>query len=206
MVDNVRLPVSVEQGAVGGPRFSTSVQVALSGVEQRQGEWDVARCEYDISYGITNQDDLDAVMAFYYAQNGPLHSFRFRDWNDYRLANELIATGDGSDTAFQIKKTYSNSARSYTRNIQLPVDGTIEVTKNGVLQIEDTDYTIDYNTGIVTFGSAPANGHTIIVSGEFDVPVRFRDDNIDFQMMTHDGEDHVVASIQTIKLIEVLDE
>jgi uncharacterized protein (TIGR02217 family) len=49
-IDNIRLPVEVEQGATGGPRFKTSIQTALSGIEQRIAEWDIARCEYDVGY------------------------------------------------------------------------------------------------------------------------------------------------------------
>jgi hypothetical protein len=46
------------------------------------------------------------------------------------------------------------------------------VKVNGVTKTIVSDYTISA-TGLITFGSAPANGHAITVTGEFDVPVRF---------------------------------
>jgi hypothetical protein len=37
----------------------------------------------------------------------------------------------------------------------------------------DTDYTVDYLTGIITFDTAPSIGHAITFGCQFDVPVRF---------------------------------
>jgi uncharacterized protein (TIGR02217 family) len=194
MVDNVRLPVGVEQGAIGGPRFSTSIQTAMSGVEQRQGEWDLARGDYDISYGITSQDELDVVLAFYFSQLGPLNAFRFKDWNDYQLEDEPIGEGDSAGTlTFQIIKTYTNSVRSYERPIQLPVSGTVEVRVNDVLQSEGGDYAVSYTTGIITFAGGS-------------VPVRFAEDLMKITMQFHDGSSDIAGQVPSIRLLEVIGE
>ena len=40
------------------------------------------------------------------AHFGSLYPFRFRDWTDYTATNEVFGTGNGTQTAFQLIKTY----------------------------------------------------------------------------------------------------
>ena len=84
-IDNIRLPVEVEQGATGGPRFQTIIQTALSGIEQRIAEWDVARCEYDVGYAVRGKADLlGEVIKLLRDRRGSAYPFRFKDWSDFR--------------------------------------------------------------------------------------------------------------------------
>jgi uncharacterized protein (TIGR02217 family) len=64
------------------------------------------------------------------------------------------------------------------RDIKKPVQETILIGVNGILQAETTNYSIDYTTGIVTFVLPPANGVPITWGGEFDVPCRFDTDEL----------------------------
>ena len=202
-IDNIRLPVTVEQGAVGGPRFQTSIQTALSGIEQRIAEWDVARCEYDIGYAVRGKADLiSEVIKLWRDRQGPAYPFRFKDWSDFQAENVEIGTGDASTAAFQLVKSYSVVFVT-TRAIQLPVSGTVEISVAGVLKTETTHYTVDYSTGLVTFtgGNVPAVGQAITASFEFDVPVRFAEDTLKVSMTMDDFGD-----IPSIPLLEVLSE
>jgi uncharacterized protein (TIGR02217 family) len=203
MVDNVRLPVHVERESEGGPRFMTDVQVSMTGKEQRISQWDAARCEYDISYGITSRSDVEAVLALFRSRRGQAYPFRFKDWNDYTVDDETIGEGDASDATFQIIKTYYDGVLTHTRTIQLPVSGTLTVRVGTVSQVEGVDYNVNYSTGIITFtgGSIPGLGDDIIVSCEFDVPVRFADDYLTLRML-----DDSFATVPGIKIVEVLDE
>lgn len=203
MVDNVRLPTTVEEGAVGGPRCSVIVHEAASGLEHRVDEWDVLRHEWDISYGIRSESDLATVKAFYLARGGKFRAFRFKDWNDYTLTTQLIGTGDGAEDAFQIVKTYTDGVQTYTRTIQLPVSGTLSVTVNAVAKVETTDYTVNYSTGVITFGGGdiPGSGHAVRVTGEFDVPVRFDDDLLKITAIAPSQ-----GRVPSISIIEVLGE
>jgi uncharacterized protein (TIGR02217 family) len=69
---------------------------------------------------------MDELTAFFYARRGPAYGFRFKDWNDYLLTQEVIAHGDGATTVFQITKTYtsaqaeSGETDTYTRKITKP--------------------------------------------------------------------------------------
>jgi uncharacterized protein (TIGR02217 family) len=201
-IDNIRLPVEVEQGAMGGPRFKTSVQTALSGVEQRIAEWDVARCEYDVSYGVRSRAELSEVIKLFRDRRGPAYPFRFKDWSDYQATDVSIGTGDGSLASFQLVKSYTEIFET-TRAIQLPVEGTVQIEVAGVPKTETTHYTVNYSTGLITFvgGSIPTTGQVITATFEFDVPVRFVDDAIKVSMMMVD-----LGDIPSIPLIEVLSE
>ena len=196
-----RLSEDVSYGAKGGPKFKTEVFTAASGAEQRNVNWAEARCEYDISFGIRDKADMDEVLAFFYNVRGKGTGFRFKDWTDFELVNEKIGTGDGTKTEFQAIKTYDNgSAQPYVRRIRKVANTNISgVTVGGVLKVENTDFTVDKNTGIFTFSVAPANGEDVVIgSMEFDVPVRFDIDKLDIV-----AEAFQIESIPSIKLVEV---
>jgi uncharacterized protein (TIGR02217 family) len=178
---DTRFPEDISYGSQGGPSFNTTVYTATSGFEQRNMNWEDARCVYDISYGIKDKTDMGVVLNFFYAMRGKAIAFRYKDWADYKLSQELIAVADGTAVDFQITKTYKAGVQEYVRTIRkivTPVVGppaiVFEVRVNDVLQVGG--YSVDYNTGILTFTVAPTAAATIKVTGEFDVPVRFDTD------------------------------
>lgn len=199
-----RLPTTVEQGAKGGPTFSTVIQEAISGKEQRVQRWAKCRAKYDISYGIKSQEDLLAVRAVFLASLGRLHSFRFRDWGDYQASDANFGTGDGVETEFQLSKTYdplvllggSPGGLTYVRNITC-VSGTPVIEIAGTPTVA---FTIS-GTGLVTFTVAPANGAALTWTGEFDIPVRFDSDEYADRMIQAD-----FGNVPSIELLEVIGE
>jgi len=205
MVDVVRLPINVEQGAVGGPGFRTTVIIAISGIEQRTSDWDSCRGHWDIGYGISGTSSLATVIALFRACMGRAFSFVFRDWSDFTATSEAFGTGDGAETEFQLIKTYSSInyvtsavARSYVRNITKPIETTLVIKDNGST-VSTSDYTVS-STGLITFDTAPTTGHALTWTGEFDVPVRFDIDDLPVSMeMTDFGR------IRGIRIVEVLE-
>lgn len=192
--DEVRFPTLIDYGYGGGPEYSTDVVVLAGGAEKRNSNWQAARSRYEVAHRIKDQDQLDELITFFRARQGKARGFRFRDWFDYKLQDELIGAGDGSETEFQIIKTYTNSV-SEVRNITKIVTQsdanaiaaahgstalTFVVKVNTVAQTEGggNDYTIDRNTGIITFNSPVTNTHPITVTCEFDIPVRFDTDRM----------------------------
>ncbi len=204
-----RLPPDIESGATGGPEFMTVIQEAISGQEQRIRVWAKCRAKYDIGYSILNSDDATgnyrAVYHLFYGHLGRLYPFRFKDWNDYSATNANFGTGDGSDTTFQLSKTYDPSlillnaagTRTYTREIYL-LANTPVIKVNNVTKTVATDYNISA-TGLVTFTSAPTNGHALTWTGEFDIPVRFDIDHLPVTM-----NETLLASYGGIALREVI--
>lgn len=201
----IRFPDSISRGAKGGPERRTRIVELASGDEERNASWANSRRRYDVSYGVRRADDLAAVVAFFEARNGRLHAFRFKDWSDYKSSlpsagpaatDQIIGTGNGSTTEFQVVKTYASGAESWARTIIKPVAGTVTVSLNGVAQ--GSGWSVNTTTGIVTFAVAPTTGAVIRAGFEFDVPVRFDTDELP---VTLDIER--TGSIPSIPLIEV---
>lgn len=194
---DVRLPEDVEIGARGGPKFQTTVTSLSSGSEQRNQDWSQQRCEYDISYGIQSLEDFNAVRDFFYARRGRFHGFRFKDWADYTLNDEVLGTGDGTEDLYQIVKNYEASGPlPYSRRITRPITNTLVVTLDNV---ETSAYTMDA-LGVINFTSNVGMGVVVRVSGEFDVPVRFDTDK--YELTIEAFEAGVLPSLLLLELRE----
>lgn len=207
----VLFPITIAYGSSGGPTRKTDVITLDSGYEQRNTSWSASRHTFNVSTGVKSYDDIYEIKAFWEARTGALNGFRFRDFSDYRslgpsdIVSKLDQTisstvhpANGSNTVFQLIKTYTDSVGTYIRTINKPVSGTVLIADNGTLKTETTDYTIDYTTGLVTFGTAPTNGHTISAGYQFDVPCRFQADSISINLA-----DFVVGNLDPINLIEL---
>ncbi len=155
---------------------------------------------------------MDEILDFFYAVGGRATGFRYKDWLDYQLNMELIGTGNGSQTAFQVIKTYQVGSTPYVRVLRKlvapftppahPTEGwddpavIFQVYVNDVLVT--TGYTVNYDTGVITFSSPVTNGHTVKVRGEFDVPVRFDSDKLELTLEAFELE-----TMDSIPLVEI---
>lgn len=156
-----------------------------SGYEEANAIWTHSRRNWDVSYGIKSLNDLHSLIEFWEAMGGRLHTFRFKDRSDFKSCapqtaiafdDQVIGTGDGATTTFQLQKTYAVGSASYVRPIKKPVAGTVVVGVNGVNQA--SGWTVDTTTGIVSFSVAPTNTHAVTAGFEFDVPARFFNENL----------------------------
>lgn len=204
--DEIRFPDTISKGSAGGPERMTDVVVMGSGYEERNATWADSRRRYDASLGLRGVDDLHDVLEFFEARNGRLIGFRWKDWIDHRsgkprsqpkASDQTIGIGDGTETSFQLSKTYSSGPRSYTRLISKPVDGTVLVEVNGV-ELSSGAFTVNTETGIVALAVAPATGQIVKAGYEFDVPVRFDADYIACSM-----DAFKAGSVPQIDVIEV---
>lgn len=183
----VQFPTGISKGSSGGPRRMTDVVTLRSGFEQRNSIWNHSRRRYNAGLGLQDIKNLYEVLEFFEARRGRLHGFRWKDWADYKSGDPISETttndvqlgvGDSSTDEFQLIKIYSDGAGSYTRTIRKPVVGTVKVALNGSPQTEGTHFSVDSTTGILTFASPPGNGVVVTAGFEFDVPVRFDQDEI----------------------------
>lgn len=202
MFDEVRLPIEIERGSIGGPSFLTSVSVLNSGREQRNQIWERDRGRWDIGYGIQTREDALLVRNFFLARRGRAHGFRFRDWTNYTTgttrqpAGDQAGTADGIETTFQMNYRYVDGGGFYFQKpIYKPVSGTIAVFRDGVAV---GGWTVNTTTGVITFSVAPLYGSDITWTGEFDLPVRFDTDQLDMVLTTRD-----VISQPAIPIIEL---
>ncbi|MDR3496244.1 MAG: DUF2460 domain-containing protein [Ancalomicrobiaceae bacterium] len=185
----VRFPTDVSLGARGGPEWRTDVVTMRSGYEQANSTWVNSRRKYNAGYGIKNIDQLALVLEFFEERRGKLYGFRWKDRLDFKSCStpmspsafdQVIGIGDASTRTFQLTKTYGRSFAPWSRIIKKPVTNTVRIGING--SAYSAGWTVDTTTGIVTFSIAPGTGYTITAGFEFDVPVRFDTDYLEFDL------------------------
>jgi uncharacterized protein (TIGR02217 family) len=172
----VQFPPDISYGSSGGPEYTTDIVISSSGHEQRNVQWSQARLRYNVAKGVKSKEQLATLIAFFRARKGRAYGFRFKDWSDYSAASEVLGTGNGTATSFQLVKRYISGSVQETRPITKPVAGTVKVYKGGVLQ--NSGVSVNMATGLVTFTVAPLGGVMISADFEFDVPVRFDTDRL----------------------------
>jgi uncharacterized protein (TIGR02217 family) len=191
-----RFPANISGGATGGPMRVTDVVTLRSGFEERNSIWQHSRRKWDASFGVKTADDLHAVLSFWEAMGGRRHTFRWKDWADYKSVapglaigpqDQTIGTGTGALTSFQLKKTYASGAAYYVRTINKPVADTVRLSVNNVEKTAGVDFTVDTTTGLIALAVAPTLGHLVKAGFEFDVPVRFDNDALSTQLEAYHG-------------------
>jgi uncharacterized protein (TIGR02217 family) len=192
----VRFPDRIAVGAVGGPAFSTTVIATASGYEQRNVNRAEARGRWNVATGIKRREDVAELIEFFRCRMGRAYGFRFKDHTDFRAIAQLLGTGDGSTTSFQLGKRYTSGPATVTRTIRKPVASTVKVYRDGVLA--STGLTVDTTTGAVTFSTAPAVGVVVTADFEFDIPVRFDAD--EQQLLATSAVHHDWAAIPIVEL------
>lgn len=192
----VRFPTDISYGSSGGPEFSTDIVITHSGYEQRNINWANARGRYNVAHGVKTNSQLKDLISFFRARVGKAYGFRFKDWTDYSASGEFIGTGNGVKTQFQLQRNYTSGNESVARSIKKPVNGTIKIYLNDVQQ--NSGWSADVTTGVVTFTSPVANSVVVTADYEFDVPVRFDTDRLSARL-----DDYGLNSWNDIPLIEI---
>jgi uncharacterized protein (TIGR02217 family) len=191
---DVRFPLELGYGATGGPQFSTQVVTTGSGYEQRNSGWADARLHYDAGVGVRSEADLATLIGFFRARRGQAHGFRFNDPLDHAGVGEVLGSGDGVRTRFELVRTYGTGDDAQVRRITRPVPGSVHVAVNGA---ETTAWSLG-TLGELDFIAAPAVGVLVTASFDFDVPVRFAEDRIDVGLAAWRAGD-----LPSVPLVEV---
>lgn len=200
-------PHDIAQGSQALIQRRTDVVALASGYEQTNARWSQSRRSWQTGLAIRSRDDLARVVALFEEANGREHTFRFKDWTDYKSCDPsqieaatdvLIGVGDDMSLTFQIIKTYGQIT-PYHRPIALPVAGSVRIALDGAEVA--SGWSVDPLTGVVTFTTAPAAGVQITAGFRFDVPVRFGADEIALDM-AYFSDTQGAGSFPDIPLIE----
>jgi uncharacterized protein (TIGR02217 family) len=202
---SVLFPLDISYGSSGGPQYSTDIAEMISGFEQRNINWSAARLRYNVAYGVRTEAQLEALLSFFRARQGRAFGFRFRDWTDYKSCpnaatpaptDQLIGTGTGAQTVFQLIKNYTSGSTTASRSITKPASGTVRVA---VQNVELTSgWSVDVETGLITFTSAPGAGLSVKTGYEFHTPMRFDTDYLPLSL-----DSYGVGSAGDVPLVEV---
>lgn len=174
MFNEVRLLDCVAYGSQFGQEFRTRIVSLKSGQERRNVEWSMPLGRYSVLFQALNPEDHAAVRAAHMASMGSAIPFRFKDWTDYTAEDQAIGVATGSPQELQLVKSYTFGSLTLSRIISKPIADTVELFADGV----SIGVSVDDETGIVSFIATV--GSEITWSGEFDVPVRFESDRLDF--------------------------
>jgi uncharacterized protein (TIGR02217 family) len=201
-----RFPDLVSQIASGGPGYSTTVIVTEGGQESRTINWDQARHRYNVSNGCKDDRLARVADSFFRKARGRGRSFRFKDWMDYRLAVADSRIVMLTSTTGQICKVYGADEAAFeeVRYLQALVTGTTRLFLAGTEIFSPGGFTVDVNTGIVTYASAPSGART--ASCQFDVPCRFDFDEKQAGLVLHRADGSIKVRWDGISIVEVKDE
>lgn len=204
----VLFPVDIALNSEGGPTRKTDIVALVSGHEERNSPWAGSRRAFNAGYGVKSIADIEDVIAFFEARHGRLYGFRFRDPFDFKSCkvaqtpandDQLLGTGDGAATEFQLIKHYDSGGASYARQIRKPVAGSVLIAVAGAAKMQGADFSVDETSGRVTLNIAPAQGEVVTAGFLFDTPVRFDTDELRINLAAFKAGD-----IPSIPLIEVL--
>jgi len=205
----ILFPLDIALKSAGGPERRTEIVALGSGREERNARWAHSRRRYDAGYGIKTLAALSEVVAFFEERRGRLHGFRWRDRLDHSSAvpdaavsatDQVIGTGDGATTSFQLAKTYGGLHAPYQRPIAKPAPGSVRVAVAAIEVAQGIAFSCDTATGIITFlpGHVPGVGEAVTVGFLFDVPVRFDTDYLEVDLSAF-----AAGAIPKIPLVEI---
>lgn len=201
---DVTFPFSVALGARGGPVRRTEIVPLASGREERNSPSAHSRRRWNAAPGIKTLDDIAILTAFFEARRGQLYGFRFRDPVDHVSGpgvtpmDQSLGIGDGATTIFQLIKRYEDAGSIYDRPICKPVADSVRIAVDGIEQTDGTDFSVDTDTGEVSFTSPPVTGSVLTAGFRFDVPVRFDADRLDISL-----EGFEAGEVADLPLIEI---
>lgn len=189
------------------PRFAGRIQNAVSGRELRvldqvkpvwtwtltytllRDKWDMrAATGPGVGY-----DELRTLVGFFLQQQGTFRPFLFDDPTDNRITDQVLGTGDGSEDMFQLVRSMGGFAEPITAP-----DVVSAIRYNGMRQ-DPAIYSVDSETGLVTFITPPAAGHVITADFTYRFRVRFADDSAEFENFMYQ-----LWQLKQIKLQSVL--
>lgn len=177
------------------PNWSTKVQTHASGKETRLSMWSYPRWDWSLSYDVLRSNnayaELQQLVGFFNSRQGAFDSWLFNDPDDNTAVAQTFGTGNGSTTAFQLARSYGG----YSEPVKA-VNTITSVTLNGT---PTGSYSLNYNTGVVTFGSPPGAGVTLAWSGTFYWRVRFSDDYTTVEKFMKDFWESRSIKFQSIK-------
>jgi uncharacterized protein (TIGR02217 family) len=195
-VIETRLSPQVEAGFSVVPGWATRVTPLLNGHERRNAMRTMAKRRYSARYGKFTRAGRDEMLAVAMATLGQTYAFLFKDWSDYDVTGQSLGAAPSGSTAVQLVKTYTFGSQTLTRTITRPRSATLTVYQAGVPKAG----TVSATTGLFTPDTAWTEGEALTATFEFDVPVRFATDEIEFVLPHRD-----IAEVNC-ELVEVFGE
>jgi uncharacterized protein (TIGR02217 family) len=169
------------------PTFQTRIQRAASGRELRALDYPYPLWQFALVYDFLRDnpaagyDELRTLVGFFMLCQGAFGAFLFQDPSDCQVTGQQIGIGNASTTVFQLQRAMGAT---------LPGGGFLEpivapnvvraIHLNGII-CNPVAYSVDPDTGLVTFNTAPGGGLIITADFTYYFRCRFIDDKYDFE-------------------------
>jgi uncharacterized protein (TIGR02217 family) len=178
------LPACPSFGFTSRADYSVTIIERASGVRSVNRNWYYPLQTFTaVPIGDKPQEDIHKILRFWHAVGGQAGRFLFKDYTDFkssRRINDATTAIDqpivmDSNGDWQLTKVYEDEEFLFQqqRKISKPKLGTVSIAIDGVTATPTVDYTIDYDTGLVTFVALDSPPGVLTWGGEFYVPVMF---------------------------------
>lgn len=176
-----------------------------TGKEQRNQIWERPKRHWVLPYNVILIEYRNKLKELCSRAKGIYNVFLFEDPYDYECSLtecSIIAIAD--QTLFPLIKTYypdeTEKWKEYKTRIKPSSIFQPIIKVNDVTKVEDTDYTLNDNTGVVTFSVAPGAEKVITANYQFYYPVRFDRDIYEESTIYKD-----ILNMGDIPIIEVIE-
>ena len=164
-------------------QFDTTVQTTVSGKENRHINRIQPRYTYTIQIAALDSNgtntgliynSLQTLVGFFNQCYGKALVFQYIDPDDNSVSGQPFGAGDGTTTTFQLCRTLGG----FTDNV-FALTGSPLIYLNGAIQTPGTNYSINMQTGVVTFVTAPSLGMSLTWTGTYAWWCAWDDDALD---------------------------
>lgn len=169
-------PPDIARDAVSMPRFKNSKAYMPSGQRVANALSLLPLHDFSIAQPVKTGEDFKMLRAFWYVVGGDRDGFRFKDWSDYKGSFADTSLSLVNASTYQMNRLYTFGARTFVRPIFKPISG-VQIQRNraGTLTNVTADCTVSLTNGLVVVNSGHVSGDTYQWSGQFHVPVAFKD-------------------------------
>jgi uncharacterized protein (TIGR02217 family) len=187
MADIGVLPALIGQGwsVTKTPTFQTRIQRAASGRELRSLDYPYPLWQFSLIYDVLRdaappQADLRTLLGFVMACQGAFCTFLYDDPTDNQVQDQLIGTGDGAMTVFQLQR-FLGAAGGIGFVEPITASNVVSaVYLNGITQ-PTAVWSADPVTGTLTFALPPLAGVAITADFSYYFRCRFLSDAYSFE-------------------------
>lgn len=170
---DIVFPERIAANMQGGPRFLTTKAYSRNGRRSINRDALYPIHEYTLAHPIRPGEGFEELRAFFYVVGGDEHEFLFKDPSDYIATPENTSLSLISGSNYQLNRVYSFGSQVFVRPIYKPRAGAVITrTRSGVTSIATA--TVSATTGVAAI-SGHVSGDTYTWSGQFYVPVAFKD-------------------------------
>lgn len=212
--DDILFPEKISLRSFAGKmNSSTRRYTILSGFESRIALWASSIRTWDAGVVPRPLEEWTAIAAIFEICLGPAFGFLLRDRTEFQVpipgqfVKGAFALVSGKIYCFQ--RRFNFGTRNTYKGIAKPEQGTILIWiyrgSGSWVFVADTNYTIDYPNGRITFGSGFTinDGDELAWSGQHFYPVHFDADDLDWQTVDRNPSSGLLVSGPSVPIREL---